>query len=98
MSIELTPPDATRCQAERIEYNPFVMGGSTRRYVRCSNQPAYIATENKPGKDGLVGSMSLCPVCADELKNKMGAAFATLTLIKAEEQKMKTSLYYGGSR
>ena len=79
----LEPADPNRCQAEKIVYKPFTIGGSVYQTTRCDNQPAYIATENKPGKDGQIGSMSLCPACAEEFKKKFGENYATLVAIKA---------------
>ncbi len=83
MSNELTPPDEKRCQAENVIATPFALGG-THRTERCDNAPAYIATENKPGEDGLIGSMSLCPECAKAMTEKFGKNFATFKPIKAK--------------
>lgn len=57
---ELTPPDPKRCQAEAIEYRPFVMGGSVWQSERCESKPHWLVTEIVPDKDGLMGSMTMC--------------------------------------
>lgn len=75
----LIPPDIDRCQAEVLQGSFMTFG--PRETVRCSEKPVYIATENKPGKDGLVGSMSLCEACKEKLIQKLGADFASFQLI-----------------
>lgn len=78
----LTPPDKKRCQAEVPNGHSFMtLGGSPGR-VRCSNVPTVIAKENKPGKDGRKGSMSLCDSCRVVFVETLGPSFATLTPIK----------------
>ena len=78
----LTPPDLTRCQAERTEEEPFRIG-APRRWHRCTNAPTVIATENEAGPDGLVGSMSLCPGCKAEFEKRRPAGYARFEPIGA---------------
>jgi hypothetical protein len=79
----LTPPDKKRCQAEVPNGHSFMtLGGTPGGRVRCSNIPAFIAKENKPGKDGRKGSMSLCESCSKVFVDTLGPSFATLTPIK----------------
>jgi hypothetical protein len=54
----LIPPDENQCQAEERE-GSFMTHGP-RSMIRCSERPDFIATENKPGSDGQIGSMSVC--------------------------------------
>jgi len=75
--MKLIPIDKKRCQAEQHNgANAFTVGG-VPAYIRCSQTPVYIATENQPGKDGIIGSMSLCKKCADAMKDILGKDFAT---------------------
>lgn len=60
----LTPADLLRCQAEVLGGSFMTLG--PRPWVRCTAKPAWIATENYPGPDGKVGSMSLCEACYRE--------------------------------
>lgn len=73
----LIPADLERCQGEIESYNAFGLGGPLYQEIRCENKPSVIATEKKPGKDGLIGSMSLCKTCKEEFIKKMGKDFAT---------------------
>jgi len=59
---DLIPPDHARCQAEERPGGPysFMTIGPIPKMERCTAKPVCIATELKPGKDGLKGSMSLC--------------------------------------
>lgn len=66
----LTPPDLTRCQAMITTHRPFILGGNPRKTERCDNVPTVIVTENKPGKDGSKGSMSLCESCLDVISEE----------------------------
>ncbi len=80
----LTPPDLSRCQAEKPWHGPFIVGGEignrSRGYrVRCRNTPTVIAKENKPGEDGRHGSMSLCSECRDAMVKQCGEDYATFT-------------------
>lgn len=54
----LVPPDLVQCQAEYTDWSFMTLG--PRQYFRCKNKPAFVVTENKPGEDGRIGSMSLC--------------------------------------
>ena len=44
--------------------------------MRCSAKPTVIATEKKPGADGVRGSMSLCTECQGVLVERMGDDYA----------------------
>ena len=71
----LTPPDLERCQAEVPTQGPFQMGGEigdpkNGYRIRCRNEPKYVATEKRPGKDGLCGAMSLCSGCRDAMERQ----------------------------
>lgn len=79
---ELTPPDLSRCQAERPNGASFMTCGGRPGLVRCSDKPSVIATENKPGSDGQVGSMSLCQHCAEMFVKQLGETYATLAKIQ----------------
>ncbi len=69
---KLTPPDLKRCQAEKPNGHSFMtLGGNLGGRERCDARPTVIATEIKPGKDGQIGSMSLCDDCADVLQTQM---------------------------
>lgn len=82
----LTPPDKVRCQAEVPNGDSFMtLGGHLGGRARCSNVPTLIAKENRPGKDGRKGSMSLCEHCAKVFVQQLGPAFATLTPIKKDK-------------
>jgi hypothetical protein len=61
--MKLEPPDRKQCQAEKPNGYTFLTFGGRPGRVRCTNKPRLIVTEKKPGKDGLKGSMSLCPDC-----------------------------------
>jgi len=79
--MELTPIDIKQCQAEQHNgANAFTLGG-VPAYVRCNNAPIYIATETEPGKDGIIGSMSLCQKCTDAMISVLGEEYATLKII-----------------
>lgn len=82
--MSLTPADPTQCQAETLEGSFMTIG--PRSMVRCKNTPKFIVTENKPGKDGLVGSMSLCSECAEEFSKQYPKDFATFKPIIAEKK------------
>ena len=60
---ELTPADPKRCQADVPNGVNFMTLGGRPGRVRCSNEPVVSAKETKPGKDGQMGSMSLCDSC-----------------------------------
>jgi len=78
MTDMLTPPDTSRCQAEKPNgAGPFTLGGRPG-LVRCTNKPQFIVTENEPGEDGLKGSMSLCAHCLTVFLKQMPDGFATV--------------------
>ena len=72
----LTPPDRARCQAEITPGSFMTLGPRTTE--RCKNKPSCIITENQPGKDGKVGSMSLCEDCLKVFLDRFGDDFATV--------------------
>jgi len=69
--MALTPPDPACCQAEKG--GAFMLGPGL---MRCSAKPTVIATEKKPGADGVRGSMSLCTECQGVLVERMGDDYA----------------------
>jgi hypothetical protein len=82
MTKELTPPDLTRCQAEKPNGCSFMTMGGVPKRVRCTDKPIVVATEVKPGDDGQIGSMSLCAECLEVFQKQMGAGFATFKAIE----------------
>lgn len=87
----LTPPDVSRCQAEKPGNGPFTIGGEIgnpkRGYrVRCTSKPVVIAKEAEPGSDGRRGSMSLCAECQTAMIKQCGKGFATFTTIGATDE------------
>jgi len=78
---DLTPPDLTRCQAEKPNDESFMTIGGGPKRVRCTVKPTVIATEKMPGPDGLRGSMSLCSACAVKLEEQM-PGYATVVQIE----------------
>jgi hypothetical protein len=69
---DLIPPDTERCQAMKPNgEGPFTLGGGYKM-IRCTNAPTVILYEDAPGKDGLCGSMSLCPECLEQFKKQIG--------------------------
>ena len=77
----LEPPDFERCQAETTQRAPFALGGTHRR-KRCDNVPTVILIEKVPGKDGRIGSMSLCPECLTICLEQLGKENFTIAKIK----------------
>lgn len=75
--VKLIPPDRKQCQAEKPNGNTFMTLGGVPGLERCKNKPSVIATERKPGEDGLRGSMSLCSDCFTKLIEQQGPMFAT---------------------
>lgn len=74
MSNTLTPPDLAQCQAEIREGSFMTLG--PRSMIRCTNKPSVIIEEKEPNpKDGLRGSMSLCPDCLEQAKRQLGDSF-----------------------
>jgi len=81
-TAELIPPDLKRCQAEKPNgQGPFTLGGG-HKMIRCDAKPMVIATETKPGKDGAIGSMSLCGDCMVVMQKQLPRGFATFGPIK----------------
>jgi hypothetical protein len=58
----------------------MTLGGSPGR-VRCSAKSAILAIENKPGKNGYTGSMSLCADCLEVFQKQMPLGYATFKII-----------------
>lgn len=73
----LIPPDVNQCQAQKPNGNTFMTLGGRPGYVRCKEKPVVIVTENKPGRDGRKGSMSLCAACWRVMLKQLGGKFAT---------------------
>jgi len=87
MGTKLTPSDSRQCQADVPGNGPFILGGeigdpNNGYRIRCKNKPTVIATENQPGEDGLVGSMSLCGTCQKVMKKQFGKDFASFEKIE----------------
>jgi hypothetical protein len=95
---KLTPVDRKRCQAEK-QVGAFTLGGTIGERTRCPNVPLYIVTEKMPGKDGLVGSMSLCPACLEicaKVKGSDTFTVATITFVKEQETKEAVKMFQRG--
>ena len=75
----LIPPDMNQCQAEQRLGSFMTLG--PRSLIRCTNRPVWLATERKPGEDGLKGSMTLCHGCAERMKKKLGRNHCVFTPI-----------------
>lgn len=72
----MTPPDRSRCQAEKPNgAGPFTTGGIPG-HVRCEAKPTFIVMETAPGEDGQIGSMSLCDDCHQVFLNDMPEGYA----------------------
>lgn len=83
-SVALEPPDLEQCQAAiRNGANAFTVGG-TSAYIRCTNKPVVVVTQNKPGDDGLCGSMAICDRCYAAMIAQEGDDFATATYIEKQ--------------
>lgn len=67
----LTPPDRKRCQTVITPRHSFMMLGPPPKSERCTNPPAFLATERQPGPDGQRGSMSVCEHCRDVMRKQM---------------------------
>lgn len=74
----LTPPDLKQCQAEKPNGYNFMTLGGRPGLERCTNKPMVIIHENKPGKDGLQGSMTLCDGCLAVFRQQMPRDYATV--------------------
>lgn len=80
----LIPPDTKQCQAETQEGGSAFRLGGRPRPKRCTNVPTVIATEVRPGKDGVCGSMSLCDSCQAVMVKQLGVGFATISPVMHE--------------
>ncbi len=87
----LTPTDSKRCQADVPGNGPFTLGGEigdpkNGYRTRCKNRPTWVATEKKPGPDGLKGSMALCDLCKSMMEQQMpgDCSFGRLSKEKKE--------------
>ena len=90
MKDKLVPVDTKRCQAEITSYNAWILGGSCHQTARCEEKPVFVVTEKAPNpKDGLTGSMSLCPHCYTKFLEKLGTDYATLGTIEQYEERTK---------
>jgi hypothetical protein len=76
-NIILIPPDKEQCQVDKPNGQGFMTLGGGHKMIRCTNKPKWIGTENKPGPDGMIGSMSLCDKCKLQLEKQLGDGFAT---------------------
>jgi hypothetical protein len=81
VTSELIPVDKQQCQAEKPNGNTFMTLGGVPGLVRCTEKPDYIAVENEPDENGVIGSMSLCAKCAVVMQQQLGTDYATLTPI-----------------
>lgn len=84
-AIDLIPPDPKQCQADKPNGASFMSMGAFPALVRCSNVPSVIITETMPGKDGLIGSMSLCQECLEVAKIRLQNSFQ-ITQIETQKQ------------
>ena len=81
MSEQLTPPDLERCQAEIPIRHTFMTLGGRPGHLRCGAPPTVVATEIEPGKDGEIGSLSLCGDCLVVFTEQLPDDFATIAPI-----------------
>lgn len=80
---KLEPVDYKRCQGERSNgFTAFSLGGE-HQWIRCENKPIWLAIEKKPGKDGLIGKMSVCEPCAKILE-KMKPGYAKFNELRVK--------------
>lgn len=78
---KLVPPDLKRCQAFKSNgHNAFTLGGKPE-LIRCKNKPFVIATEVKPGNDGVIGSMTVCKECFEAFQKQLGPGYATFKAV-----------------
>ena len=76
----LIPPDHKRCQAEWRD-GSFMSFGMPK-LVRCHNRPSHIIEEKRPNeRDGLCGSMSVCPECLVKALEHFGTDGIAVTAI-----------------
>jgi hypothetical protein len=80
--MALTPVDLKQCQAEKPTGNSFMTMGGVVGLERCTSKPAAIVVENKAGKDGQVGSMTVCFKCLEVFKKQLGPDYATVAIIQ----------------
>jgi hypothetical protein len=85
----LTPPDLERCQAESSNGHSFMTIGGRPEMVRCYHGASYVAIENKPGKDGQKGSMSLCDACRVAFLRFFGPSYATVMTVQEYKKTLK---------
>jgi hypothetical protein len=82
--VELTPPDLTRCQADKPNgQGPFTLGGG-HKMIRCEDAPKVIITEKEPGEDGQVGSMALCGHCLEVFQTQKGTPDVFVKVIEED--------------
>jgi len=67
---KLEPPDPKRCQADKITYNAWGIGGSPYKRLRCTNRAHWLVQELEPGPDGIRGHMTMCDECAEVFIDK----------------------------
>jgi len=75
---KLIPADRKRCQAEKPNGATFMSLGCVPKLIRCENKPLWLLKENKPGADGLTGSMTLCDDCLKKFQEQMSPDFAII--------------------
>ena len=80
-SDDLIPPDFEQCQAMLPQGPTFMYLGPPPKPERCPNKPTMIATEKRPGKDGKIGSMSLCYSCYERFLKAFGPDHASVVPI-----------------
>lgn len=75
----MIPPDIAQCQCQPnvLDWS-FMSIGPMPRPVRCKNKPTVTVHENKPGRDGKCGAMSLCADCLALFKKHYSEDFATI--------------------
>ena len=77
----MIPIDKDRCQAEKPnKVNSFTLGGE-KKLIRCDNKPTVIATETKPDRQGIKGSMTMCEECFEVAKNQLSEYYFTIVRI-----------------
>ena len=71
-TIRLAPPDLTQCQGYLLEGT--MLPGGVRKFVRCEEKPAFIATTGTAiwPDLGVPAVMSICAGCLSVLKNRLG--------------------------
>jgi hypothetical protein len=79
----IEPVDFEQCQAEKRAPHTFMSFGPDPGLRRCKNKPSVVATEKEPDCDGLIGSMSLCPECFEQIQKQMPGK-ATFKIIRSK--------------